>query len=67
MYPEEGPRPRALEAPFSLVPAMEAVGLFDIVDLSRCRKMFAVPNLTNAAHREEEDNDDGGRSRVLAP
>jgi hypothetical protein len=48
VYLEKGPMPRALEAPFSLVPAMGAVSLFDVVDLSRCRKMFAVPNPANA-------------------
>jgi hypothetical protein len=64
VYPEEGPMPSALEAPFSLVPAMEAVSLFDVVDLSWCRKMFAVPNLANAP---EEEDDDRGSSRVVTP
>jgi hypothetical protein len=34
VYLEEGPMLRALETPFSLVPAMGAVSFFDVVDLS---------------------------------
>jgi len=33
VYPEEGPMLKALEALFSLVPAMETASLFDVVDL----------------------------------
>ena len=43
---------------------MGAVSLFDVVDLSRYRKMFAVLNPRNAP--EEDDDDDGGSSRVVA-
>ena len=56
-----------MEDPLSLVPAMEAVSLFDIVDLSRCMKMFVVPNPMNATHPEKEDDDDRESSRVVAP
>jgi len=64
VYLEEGSMSRALEAPFSLVPAMGAVSLFDVVNLGRYRNMFAVPNPTNAP---EEEDDDRRSSRVVAP
>jgi hypothetical protein len=42
VYLEEGLMPKALEAPFSLVPTMEAVSLLNVMDLSRCRKVVDI-------------------------
>jgi hypothetical protein len=60
--------PKALEAPFSLVLAIEAVSLFDVVDLSRCRKMFIV--LIPPMHQRKKKTMSAacrGSSHIVAP